>query len=154
MNVEGLKKNGGSGKRVGGSGKRVNKLEKNAFCGIRVNFDGKKNNDHALAAARRLHDCRASGALPARDAGNRDCHARAAGCSTAERKAKLDEGRVDTVFNVAAACCCGPRSCFTQLISVSCTSGGTDLHSDSLPKPQRLHASVAEQDVLQSNIQC
>ncbi len=30
-----------------------------------------------------------------------------------ERKAKLDAGRVDTVFKVGTRCCCGPRSCLT-----------------------------------------
>ncbi len=30
-----------------------------------------------------------------------------------ERWAKLDEGRVDTVFKWGTRCCCGPRSCST-----------------------------------------
>ena len=31
---------------MGGSGKRVKKWEKNAFCGQKVNFDGKRNFNH------------------------------------------------------------------------------------------------------------
>ena len=29
----------------------------------------------------------------------------------ADRKAKLDAGRVDTVFKAGGGCCCGPPSC-------------------------------------------
>ena len=47
----------------------------------------------------------------------------------AERKAKLDAGRVDAVFKggdpAATGCCCGPRSCLTPPTSVSCARGGT-----------------------------
>ena len=42
----------------------------------------------------------------------------------AEWRAKLDAGRVDTVFRVATGCCCGPRSCSTPPTSVSCAGAG------------------------------
>jgi hypothetical protein len=44
-----------------------------------------------------------------------------------ERKAKLDAGRVDTVFKVGDQCCCGPRSCSTLRTSASCSRGGKGL---------------------------
>ena len=38
----------------------------------------------------------------------------------AERKAKLDAGRVDTLFKVGDRFCCGLRSCSTQqLLAIS-----------------------------------
>jgi hypothetical protein len=47
-----------------------------------------------------------------------------------ERKAKLDAGRVDTVFKVGDQVLlrsqCGPRSCSTRRTSASCVRGGTD----------------------------
>jgi hypothetical protein len=46
----------------------------------------------------------------------------------AERKAKVDAGRVDTVFRMGdqppTRCCCGPRSCSTPRISASYAQGG------------------------------
>ncbi len=63
------------------------------------------------------------------------------------RKAKLDAGRVDTVFNVGPSwgtgCCCGPRSCSTPPISASCGRGGMDpsrSRGAQAPTPTRLRS--------------
>ena len=45
-----LEKEWGGLEKEWGSGKRVKKWEKNAFCGKRVNFDGKRKISHASGA--------------------------------------------------------------------------------------------------------
>ena len=75
----------------------------------------------------------------------------------AERKAKLDAGRVDTVFQPtsrsAIGYCSGPRSCLMQPTLVSCARCWTALYCYHLSYPKCLSSHAAAEEEVQPDRQ-